>query len=331
MAFFPLNSRLSSSFTTAAAFVALFSLVLVGCSSVRVTNSLGRQNVSADPSNGPYFVISAEGIRNFDPVPFNRILHARYPLLFAQTPDSVPIMSKIDLGATKTSDMLPVLFLGYLPMVCSAGLVGSIWEYDWSRLNVSILVSDEDAPSSTVEVRASRQMHGLLFAPVAKLFQPASEGWHRPRGDLAAEEMEGLVNAIADALAATLNGLPPERRAALRRNPVALQRFQKKFPWGFGAQRYGIAKRIVHVYPSDGRDSRPPRVTERVFDKAGRKGLIRADFAGREYTSAQRWILNDAIPGLCREMLGRDISLVSILDETMGEDGICTISFMVVE
>ena len=201
----------------AAAGIVLASLASSGCVSVRVANSLGRQPVSADMAGGPYFVVSADGIKNFDPVPFNRILHARYPSLFAQTRDSVPIMARIDQGATKTSDGLPVLFLGWMPMIYSVGLVGSIWDSDRSKLKVSVLVSDGDEPSSEVEVHASRQMQGLLFAPFAKLVQPASDGWHEPRGDLVAEEAEGLVDAIADALALTLESLSPERRNRLRR------------------------------------------------------------------------------------------------------------------
>lgn len=331
--FSPSSSSLSSRFAAAisAAGAVLAALAAAGCVSVRTTNSLGRQPVSADSAGGPYFVISVDGIKNFDPIPFNRILHARYPSLFAQTPDSVPIMARIGQGATKSSDMLPVLLFGWMPMIYSAGLVGSIWDSDWSRLNVSVLVSNGDEPSSEVEVRASRQMQGLLFAPVANLFQPASEGWHRPRGDFAAEEAEALVAAIADALAATLEGMPPERRTALRRNPVALQRFQKKFPWGFGAREYGIAKRIVHVYPADEGPARFPRVTERVFNAATRRGRIAADFTGCEYAAAQRWVVRNAIPDLCREELGRDVSLVSISDETMGDDLIFSISFTVVE
>ncbi len=329
----PSSSKRSSSTAAvvAAVGVALASLASSGCVSVRVANSLGRQPVSPDVAGGPYFVVSADGIKNFDPIPFNRILHARYPSLFAQTPEAVPIMARIDVGATKTSDGLPVLFFGWMPMIYSAGLVGSIWDSDRSKLNVSVLVSDGDEPSSEVEVHASRQMQGLLFAPFAKLVQPASEGWHKPRGDFVAEEAEGLVNAIADALAATLEDLSPERRAALRRNPVALQRFQKKFPWGFGAKEYGVAKRLVHVYPEDEPPARFPRVTKRVFDAATRRGTISADFSGCEYAAAQRWIVRDAVPALCREKLGRDVSLVSISDETMDEGRWFRISFAVVE
>lgn len=311
---------------------ALASAVLLsGCASVRHGNSLGLQETAAAAADGPYFVIASEGVRNFDPVSFNRILHSRYPGLFAQTPDAVPVMIRIGQGGTTSTDGIGPLFLGIAPMIYTCGLAGVYWQDDRSQLDVGLLLGGPDEVVQTVEVEAERRMHGLLFAPVARLFQPPEKGWHKPHGDLVAEEFEGLVEAIADALARTLGGLSPEQRAALRRNPVALQRFQQKFPWGFGVRESGVASRIVHVYPAPDAGAEPPAIVSRSFDAATRSGEVVADFSGREYVAAQRWLVNDAIPRLCRERLGREVSLVCISGESLGEDQVCRLSFTVVE
>ena len=329
------SSSSSRRYNRVASLCALATAVLIlcsGCTSVRVVNSLGEQHVSNASVGGPYFVVSADGVRNFDAVSFNRMLHTRYPALFAQTPDAVPIMARIGQGATKNSDFLPAFLLGVMPQTLSAGLLGTIWESDWSKLDVAIIVSDSEEPTTSVEVSASRQSHGLLFAPVARLFQWPSKGWHRPRGDLAAEEFEGVVNAIADALAATLAKMTPEDRAVLRRNPVALQRFQKKFPWGFGIQKRGVSEKIIHVYPASPGGAGPvPKIVGRTFNAMTRRGEIRADISGCDYVAAQRRLLNEDIPGFCREALGRDISLLSIQGESLGPDRVLQLSFVVVE
>jgi hypothetical protein len=277
-------------------------------------------------------VISAEGFRNFNPVSFNRILHARHPALFAQTPDAIPIMVSVGRGgAKKTGPVIPLLF-GFLPQVLTCGLVGSVWESDSARLDVGVMVSDTEMPTTGVEISASRWSHGILFAPVARLFQWPSRGWHRPRGDLAGEEFEGFVNAIADALAATLAKMSPESRAALRKNPVALQRFMKKFPWGFGVQKRGVAEKVIHVYPEKPQGERPVlRIVGQSLDTATLRGEIQADISGCDPVEAQRQLVNVEIPRFCRERLGRDISLLSIQNESQGEDGIHRISFVVVE
>lgn len=332
---FPSNSRRSSRAAPLPAAFAIFAatgLFLCGCETVRMTSSLGRQTLSETTSGGPYFVVSADGFRNFDAILFNRMLHGRYPSLFAQTPDSFPVMIRVEQGATENSQPFGPFLFGVIPQVLSCGLIGTIWESDRSKLNVAIIVSDGEEPTTSVEVSASRQSHGLLDAAVARLFQRPSDGWHAPRGDLAAEEFEGIVNAIADALASTIARMSPESRDALRRNPVALQRFQKKFPWGFGVQKRGVAERTIHVYPArpDG-DGTVPRVVGMSFDPARATGEIRADVSGCDYVAAQRRLINVEIPRLCREKTGRPVSLLSIRDESLGADRIMAMSFVVVE
>lgn len=307
------------------------SLALAGCVVVRMGNSLGEQRLSDVSLGGPYFVISAEGFKNFDPVSFNRLLHNRYPSLFAQTPEAVPIMIRVVQGATKSSDVFPVVFLGMLPQVMTCGLIGTVWESDQSKLDVGILVSEGEESTTTVEVSSSRQSHGLLDAAVARLVQWPSHGWHSPRGDLAAEEFEGLVNALADALAASFLKMPPESRAALRKNPVAHQRFQKKFPWGFGVQKRGVAERTIHRYPAADGAGHIPKVLGLSFDAERRVGEIRADISECDYAAAQRRLINVEIPRLCREKTGWDVSLLSIQGESLGPDKILKISFIVVE
>ena len=219
-----------------------------------------------------------------------------------------------------------------MPQVLTCGLVGTVWESDWSKMDVSIEVSSGDEPATTVEVSASRQSHGLLNAGVARLFQWPSQGWHRPRGDLAGEEFEGLVNAVADALVATLAKMPPGQRAGLRRNPVALQRFQKKFPWGFGVQGLGVSEKVIHVYPAQPENGNAaPRTVGWAFDPATREGKIRADILGCDYAASTRWLLNREIPRRCRAEAGIGVSLLSIQNETLGADKVLEISFLVVE
>lgn len=322
----PCNRRLAP----LVAFVAI-AAALTGCVAVRIGNSLGKQDVAGEAVGGPYFVVSSDGVRNFDPVSFNRLLHGRYPGIFAQTPSATPVMIRIEQGATTSTDALGPFFLGIMPMIYTCGLVGSYWQTDRSKLNVGLLLSGKDEVVETVEVKANRQMHGFLFAPVAKLFQPPEEGWHEPSGDLVAEESEGLVAAIGDAVARILRNLSPEQRAALRRNPVALQRFQQKFPWGFGIQKSGVASKIIHVYPAADAGMAPPAIVGQSFDAASRSGEVRADFAGHEYVAAQRWVVNEAIPRLCHEQFGRTVSLIYISGEEMGEDQICRIAFVVLE
>ena len=328
----PSNSKRCNSCRAVRFAAAVFAAaVSAGCTSTRVGNSLGWQGNGGAELGGPYFVVSSEGMHNFDPVFFNRLLHDRYPGLFAQTPEAVPIMIRIEQGATQSTDAIGPFFLGLVPMVLTCGMVGSYWQTDRAQLNVTILVSPRDEALETVEIEANHRMHGLLFTPVAKLFQPSSEGWHQPRGDLVAEEFEALVNATADALFRVLDRLTPGQRAALRRNPVALQRFQKKFPWGFGVQKSGVARKIIHVYPDLPEGIAPPEIVGRSFDASTRRGEIRADFSGREYVAAQRWLVNSAVPRLCRDVLGRDISLIYISGETLDENQLFTLSFVVVE
>ena len=329
--FSPSNSKPCNSFLAVCAAAVFAAAVSAGCTSTRVGNSLGWQGNGGNDFGGPYFVVSSEGMQNFDPVFFNRLLHERYPGLFAQTPDAVPIMIRIEQGGTQSTDSITPFFLGLVPMVLTCGMVGSYWQTDRAQLDVAVLVSAREEAIETVEVEANHQMHGLLSAPVAKLFQRPEDGWHKPRGDLVAEEFEGLANGIADALFLVLERLPPEQRASLRRNPVALQRFQKKFPWGFGVQKSGVARKIIHVFPNLQGGEAPPEILERSFDAATRRGEIRADFSGCEYVSAQRWLVNSAIPRLCREALGRDVSLICISGETLDENQRFTLSFVVVE
>ena len=336
MAFSPLSSRRCSSVSPPLALATIVAgaacTLFSGCATVRTSNSLGVQQTSETAFDRPYFVVSAEGFKNYDPVPFNQMLHARYPSLFAQTPDAVPIMIRVEQGATKSSDAIPVFLLGLMPQMLTCGLVGTVWEHDWSKLDVGIVVSDEEEPTTSVEVSASRYLHGLLNAAVARLVQWPSRGWHRPRGDLVAEEFEGLVNAIADSLAVTLANMTPESKAALRKNPVALQLFQKKFPWGFGVRKRGVAEKTIHVYPEQTEgDMDGFGVVGFEFDVGTRIGRICADVSGCDYAAAQRRLISSEIPRLCLERSGREISLLSIRGETQGQDGILEISFAVVE
>lgn len=280
---------------------------------------------------GPYFVVSVDGFKNFDAPSFNLFLHGRYPSLFAQEPGAVPIMLRIRQGASESSDWMAPFFFGIMPMVYTVGLVGYCPDTDRSRIDVSVLVSETEESSHSVEIVAERRVHGLLFAPFANAMHPASEGWYRPGGDFVSVEFDGLMSAVADATAKCLLEMPPDRRDALRANPVALQRFHRKFPWGFGVQGKGVADKLIHVYPPTAAPGRKPSVLGGTLDAATRRGEIRADLSGCEPVSAQRWVLDTAVPRLCRECLGRDVSLLSVAGETLGPDGIYRVSFLVVE
>ena len=251
-----------------------------------------------------------------------------FPALFADTPDAVPIivMQNIRSGSVADpsggslfngaagfnkglsradkSDMAagailpPCFYYNGIANFLTLGLIPFYGGEYSSHYSVSIMTGYD---SYSDEVPYSAEARLWIMSALYQPFTPKSSGWRHESLDAAAHPAPDATvaqkrTALCCAIARALAEMPRQKRAALRRNPVALLRDKEA-----GGQRaFSLVKVSAPqgtVERHMGEDPNRPRIVSQEYDPATRRGAVVIDTANCD--DAQRglaWVRESYLP-----------------------------------